>query len=134
MKAERDSTGVRGTSMCQLLPSPHSLNTSQTSWFMVYTHAFLIIFWLYYEPLGLFNIPYEICQRVFVCVCVYVCVCVSGWVNFQCCSPLVISSIHISGGAMSIRTVREEIRRPRRSQLDETTETTWYQVFLIQEN
>ena len=60
--------------------------------------------------------------------------CGGGGVNFQCCSPLVISSIRISGGAMSVRTVREEIRRPRRSQLDETTETTWYQVFLIQEN
>jgi len=79
MKAERDSTGVRGTCMCQLLPSPHSLNTSQTSWFMVYTHAFLIIFWFYYEPLGLFTIPYEICQRVFVCVCV--CMCVCEWVG-----------------------------------------------------
>ena len=42
--------------------------------------------------------------------------------NFQCCSPLVISSIHISDGAMFIRAMREEIRRPR-LQLDEATET-----------
>ena len=124
-KAERDSTGVMGSFMCQLLPSSHSLNTSQTSWFMVHTHGFLIIFWFYSEPLGLFTIPYKICQRVFVGQ--------GKGLNFQCCSPLVISSIHISGGAMFIRAVREEIRRPR-LQLDEATETAWYQVFLIREN
>lgn len=32
-----------------------TLNTSQTGWFMVHTHVFLIIFWFYSEPLGLFT-------------------------------------------------------------------------------
>ena len=49
IKAEHDSTSVTGTSMSQLLPSPQYLNASRTSWFMVHTHTFLIIFWFCYE-------------------------------------------------------------------------------------